>query len=140
MDDDFSSGINPDYWTHEVRVGGYGYVLLPCPSAALIACSNHEFDWTTSDASNSFVEDGVFYIVPTLTSDVLGNDAINNGYKVNLTTDGTCTGQGNALCAATSNSSAGTIINPVQSARLTTSGKVNIAYGKVEIEARMPTG
>lgn len=24
MDDDFSQGINPEYWSHEVRVDGYG--------------------------------------------------------------------------------------------------------------------
>jgi beta-glucanase (GH16 family) len=67
---------------------------------------NHEFEWTTTSANNSFVQDGILYIVPTLTSD----------------------------------SSTGSIINPVQSARLITRDKVSVKYGKVEVTARMPLG
>jgi hypothetical protein len=29
MDEDFSQGLNPNIWTKEVEVGGYGYVLFP---------------------------------------------------------------------------------------------------------------
>ncbi|RSH92499.1 hypothetical protein EHS25_008915 [Saitozyma podzolica] len=76
MDDDFSNGIDTTYWSHEVRLDGYG---------------NHEFEWTTTSANNSFVQDGILYIVPTLTSDSLGSGAITNGYILNLTADGTCT-------------------------------------------------
>lgn len=125
MEDDFSNGINADYWTHEVRLDGYG---------------NHEFEWTTANANNSYVEDGILYIVPTLTSDTLGTDAITNGYTLNLTTDGTCTSSDVLECAAVSNSTSGSIINPVQSARLTTQGKISVKYGKVEVTARMPVG
>ncbi|GFZ51700.1 hypothetical protein JCM24511_09468 [Saitozyma sp. JCM 24511] len=125
MEDDFSNGIDTAYWSHEVRVDGYG---------------NHEFGWTTTSANNSFVQDGVLYIVPTLTSDSLGTAAITNGYTLNLTADGTCTSTNVSQCAVVSNSSTGSIINPVQSARLITRDKVSVKYGKVEVTARMPLG
>lgn len=43
-------------------------------------------------------------------------------------------------CSAVSNSTAGKVINPVQSARLTTKNTVAIQYGKVEITAKLPKG
>jgi beta-glucanase (GH16 family) len=101
---------------------------------------NHEFEWTTTSANNSFVQDGILYIVPTLTSDSLGSGAITNGYILNLTADGTCTSTNVSQCAVVSNSSTGSIINPVQSARLITRDKVSVKYGKVEVTARMPLG
>jgi beta-glucanase (GH16 family) len=80
------------------------------------------------------------YIVPTLTEEHLGTDAITNGYTLNLTTDGTCTSDNVTQCGAVSNSTFGTIINPVMSARMTTKNKASIKYGKVEVMAKMPTG
>lgn len=80
------------------------------------------------------------YIVPTLTEDHLGTEAITNGYTLNLTLDGTCTTNNVSQCAAVSNSTLGTLINPVMSARMSTKNKASIKYGKVEVEARMPTG
>jgi beta-glucanase (GH16 family) len=96
---------------------------------------NNQFEWTTASANNSFVKDGTLYIVPTLTADQLGAENIANGYTLNLTTDGTCTSRNVSQCGAVSNSSLGSIINPVQSARLITKGKASIRYGKVEISA-----
>ncbi|GFZ47910.1 hypothetical protein JCM24511_05657 [Saitozyma sp. JCM 24511] len=125
MEDTFQNGIDPAYWSHEVRTDGYG---------------NHEFEWTTASSNNSFVKDGVLYIVPTLTADALGAAAITNGYTLNLTSDGTCTSSNVSECVAVSNSSTNSIVNPVQSARLVTRGKVSIKYGKVEVTARMPLG
>ena len=48
---------------------------------------------TTASSNNSFVEDGKLYIVPTLTSDVIGSNAIFNGYTYNITgcTNANCT-------------------------------------------------
>lgn len=52
-----------------------------------------------------------------------------------------------AACSATANTTAGTIVNPVQSARISTlmnaqsgSGNGSTKYGRVEIRAKMPTG
>ncbi|KAF4993270.1 hypothetical protein FDECE_13476 [Fusarium decemcellulare] len=74
-------------------------------------------------------------------------------YTVNLTKSGTCTSRDQRVseqrvnewvrsqpCAAVSNSTKGTIINPVRSARLTTAGNKMIKYGKVEVVAKMPKG
>jgi len=101
---------------------------------------NNQFEWTTAFDNNSFVQDGTMYIVPTLTEEYLGQEAITNGYTLNLTVDGTCTSDNVTQCGAVSNSSLGTIINPVMSARMTTKGKASVKYGKVEVTARMPTG
>jgi hypothetical protein len=156
MDEDFSQGLD-HFWTREVRLDGYGYVPRPFlsrPSSPAfltplctrqrryirLTCSNNQFEWTTASDNNSYIQDGTMYIVPTLTSEHLGLDAITNGYTLNLTTDGTCTSDNVTQCGAVSNSSLGTIINPVMSARMTTKGKASIKYGKVEVTARMPTG
>ncbi|XAO21475.1 hypothetical protein I312_100226 [Cryptococcus bacillisporus CA1280] len=91
LDDDFSNGvINPDIWEHEVRLDGYG---------------SGSFQWTTASSSNSYIQGGILYIVPTLTSDHLGVAAITNGYTLNLTADGTCTSNNVSQCVAVSNSS-----------------------------------
>ncbi|KAL7423010.1 hypothetical protein Q5752_002308 [Cryptotrichosporon argae] len=124
LNDDFST-LDTSVWTREVRLDGYG---------------NGEFEWTTASDNNSFVEDGILYLVPTLTADVLGADAITNGYTLNLTADGTCTSTNVSQCAAVSNSSLLTVINPVQSARLTTQHSLSVKYGRVEVRARFPTG
>ncbi|GAA6048890.1 hypothetical protein JCM3770_007106 [Rhodotorula araucariae] len=82
------------------------------------------------------------YIVPTLTSDQLGVDAITNGYVMNLTAQGVCTSDQVWDCVAFSNSTVGNIsvIPPIQSARLTTRLSKSIKFGRVEVKAKMPTG
>lgn len=47
--------------------------------------SNGEFEMTTQSANNSFVEDGKLYILPTLTSDIIGFDNVIDGYTYNIT-------------------------------------------------------
>ena len=124
LDDHFSS-FNTDVWKREVRLDGYGH---------------GEFVWTTDSDENSYVDSGTLYLVPTLTSDKIGEEAISNGYTLNLTADGTCTSTNVSQCVAVSNSSRLSIINPVRSARLITKNTVNLKYGKVEVKARFPTG
>lgn len=124
MEDNFDT-FDTTKWQQEVNIGGFG---------------NGEFDWTTDDGTNAFVEDNTLYIVPTLTSDLLTNEQIINGYTLNLT--GTCTASNTTgpNCIRTSNSTTGTILPPVRSARLTTKLSHSIRYGKIEFQARMPTG
>jgi beta-glucanase (GH16 family) len=108
------------------------------------------FDWTTDDAANSYVDADGLHIVPTLTTQTtaITYEQILNGYTVNLTADGTCTDTDQRTsvlavsgpCTAVSNSTKGTIINPVRSARLTTAGKKTIRYGRVEVQAKLPAG
>jgi hypothetical protein len=117
--------FNPDAWQHEIQVGGFG---------------TGEFEWTTSDSTNSYVQNNTLVIMPTLTDTVLSDDQVNNGYTLNLTAQGVCTSPDVDQCVAISNSTAQTVINPVRSARLTTKGKYSIKYGKVEVVAKLPLG
>jgi beta-glucanase (GH16 family) len=65
---------------------------------------------------------------------------MNDNYVLNLTTDKTCTSNDVTMCSIRSNKTAGTVINPVRSARITTKGKKSLRYGKVEVVAKMPKG
>ncbi|KAG5636254.1 hypothetical protein H0H81_008633 [Sphagnurus paluster] len=117
-----------------------------------------EFSMATASANNSFVLDGQLYIVPTLTADAIGADAVRDGTVYNITgcTFNQTHGNGGYLndgygsyfdlagytkaCSAVSNATAGTVINPVQTARLSTKFSASIRYGKVEVRAKMPDG
>ncbi|KAH8697859.1 putative gram-negative bacteria binding protein [Talaromyces proteolyticus] len=129
LDDTFST-LDTSVWTREVQVGGFG---------------TGEFDWTTTDDHNAFVDDEGLHLVPTLTTNTTSITAaeIINGYTLNLTKaggDGSCTGTTNEACSVHSNSTLRTIINPVRSARLNTNGSKSITYGRVEVVARLPAG
>ncbi|KIK46821.1 glycoside hydrolase family 16 protein [Suillus luteus UH-Slu-Lm8-n1] len=147
LDEDFTSDTDTTFgpngnWVREVQLGGFG---------------NGEFEMTTSSTNNSYTSNGYLYITPTLTSNMIGADAVLNGYTYNLTD---CTynstnpmtnpGSSNTTsfdatayyqaCGAVSNSTTGTIINPIQSARITTRNKASIRYGRVEVRAKVPRG
>lgn len=53
---------------------------------------------------------------------------------------GTCTGDGWMNCVSATNTTNGTIVNPVKSARLTTKKGAQIKYGRVEVVAKLPQG
>ena len=97
---------------------------------------NGEFEMMVNSPNNSFIEDGVLYLVPTLTSNVIGTN-VPDGFVYNVTG---CTSTNGSACGAVQNSTLKQIINPVQSARLTTVNTTSIRYGRVEIRARIPTG
>lgn len=146
LDEDFTTDTDTTFgpngnWVREVQLGGFG---------------NGEFEMTTSSSNNSYTSNGYLYITPTLTSNMIGSDAVLNGYTYNLT-DCTYnstnpianTGSSNTsvdatayyqACGTVSNSTTGTIINPIQSARITTRNKASIRYGRVEVRAKVPRG
>ena len=110
---------------------------------------------STDSTNNSFIKDGKLYIVPTLTSDSIGSDAIFDGTVYNITgctfnitqpnqgylPSGVFDTEGyDRACSAVSNKTAPTVINPIQSARLSTRNTSSIRYGKIEINAKMPVG
>lgn len=118
---------------------------------------------TTGSETNSNVKNGYLYITPTLTSDVIGEAAIIDGYVYNITgctynttrgisyTSSQQTGSPTGAdafdvaaytnaCSAVSNATTGQVINPVQSARLSTRKSASIRYGRVEVRAKIPTG
>jgi len=116
---------------------------------------------TTDSTNNSYVSNGKLYITPTFTSDSIGLSAVENGYVYNITgctynstqgdTDTTLTQGGSKTstfdsaayykaCSAISNSTTGMIINPVQTARLTTRHSASIKFGRVDVVAKLPLG
>jgi hypothetical protein len=125
-EDDFSH-IDPASWSYEIQRGGFG---------------TGAFDWTTDDPKNSYTDAEGLHIVPTLTTEStnITPEQIYDGYRLNLTTDKTCTSPDYTMCSIYSNKTTGDIINPVRSARMTTKGKRSIQYGKVEVVAKMPKG
>ncbi|KAH8690186.1 putative gram-negative bacteria binding protein [Talaromyces proteolyticus] len=127
FEDDFQNGINKNDWNYEIQVGGFGV---------------GSFDWATDDPTNAYTDESGLHIVPTLTTSATNITLAEmlNGYTLNLTSQGICTSTGNNSCARISNITTQTMINPVRSARLTTKGKHNITYGKVEVTAKLPRG
>ena len=100
-------------------------------------CSNGEFEVTTNDTANVFLEDGKLVIKPTLQDASI----IDTPYAlVNLTAEGTCTSPVWSDCWASTNSTNHTIINPIRSGRINTKASASIRYGRVEVVAKMPAG
>lgn len=99
---------------------------------------NGQFEQTTTDAENLFIQDGQLYIKPTLQDASL----ITSNNVINLTADGTCTTTSNTWfnCVTSTNTTNGTIVQPVKSARINTKLGATIKYGKVEVKAKLPKG
>ncbi|KAI8053111.1 concanavalin A-like lectin/glucanase domain-containing protein [Gilbertella persicaria] len=116
-------------WQHEITLSGGG---------------NWEFQHYTNNRSNSFVEDGILYLKPTLTSGTIGEDAVKNGGRISLYSGqpaADCTDNSNYGCDRSSGAAAnGNYLNPIQSARIRTINSVTLRYGKVEVRARLPKG
>ncbi|KAI0646076.1 concanavalin A-like lectin/glucanase [Trametes meyenii] len=122
LDENFDSLDLQNTWTRDVELGGFG---------------NGEFQMTTDSSDNLFVQDGELYIMPTLTSDKIGRDAILDGGSYDL--GDACTTSNKTACSVKSGNDFNTI-QPVQSARLSTVKSTSIAYGKVEVRAKLPRG
>ncbi|OCK74991.1 glycoside hydrolase family 16 protein [Lepidopterella palustris CBS 459.81] len=120
LNEDFSEGLNPKIWTKEVEVGGYG---------------NGQFEMTTNDDENAFIQNGQLIIKPTLQDASL----IEKNNIIDLTNSG-CTSEISTNCIAATNITNGTIVNPVKSARINTKLGANILYGRVEVTAQLPGG
>jgi len=113
-------------WSHEVSMGGGG---------------NWEFEWYANNRTNSFVDDGVLHLQPTLMADNIGYDELHTA-DINIwggDVSNPCTS--NAFYGCERNAPAsGNVINPVQSSRLRSAGKFSFKYGKVEVKAQLPKG
>ncbi|CAD7089076.1 unnamed protein product [Hermetia illucens] len=107
-------------WQHEITLAGGG---------------NWEFQWYVNDRRNSYTENGVLHIKPTLTSDIYGEDFL---YYGNIKLGNECTNADNWGCDRTG--SAEDILNPVRSARLRTLNSFSFKYGRVEVRAKLPAG
>jgi len=97
--------------------------------------SNGEFEMTTTDPANSFIQNGNLILKPTLQDPSL----ITTNNILNLQNAG-CTGSNYYSCVTATNTTNGTIVNPVKSARLNTQKGASIKYGRVEVTAKLPIG
>lgn len=99
--------------------------------------SNGQFEMTTNDEENVFIKDHVLWIKPTLQD----KDKIESNYTMDLRNT-TCTHPQQSFfdCVAHTNTTNGTIINPVKSGRIHTKRGASIRYGRVEVTAQLPAG
>uniref|UniRef100_F7BJS1 Uncharacterized protein n=1 Tax=Ciona intestinalis TaxID=7719 RepID=F7BJS1_CIOIN len=112
-------------WQHEITMSGGG---------------NWEFEYYTNNRTNSYVRDNTLFIKPTLTADHYGEEFLSTG-TLDLwggSPADLCTM--NAFWGCQRTGSGSNYINPIQSARLRTVNSFSFKYGRVEIEAKMPTG
>ena len=118
--------MNFDTWEHEKTLGGGG---------------NWEFQWYVNNRSNSYVDNGILFLKPSLTEDAIGHEAMTHG-TVNIwggSPADQCTNNAFYGCersAAGSNN----YINPIRSARLRSINSFSFKYGRVEVRAKLPTG
>jgi len=99
---------------------------------------NGEFEQTTLDDENVFVQDGKLIIRPTLQDATL----LAQNTVINLTANGTCSSDILTNCVSVTNLTASppTYVNPVKSGRINTKAGATITYGRVEVEAKLPVG
>ena len=110
---------------------------LFCLMYAHILCfRNGQFEETTITEENVWVKDGVLTIKPTLQDSKL----IEQDNVVNLTKQGICTSHQLSECVIATNTTNGTIINPVKSGRINTKKGAVIKYGRIEVTAKLPEG
>lgn len=83
-----------------------------------------------------FIQNGQLVIKPTLQDKKL----IVNDNVLDLTKGGICTSTLFQNCVSATNTTNGTIINPVKSGRVNTKKGAVIKYGRVEVTAQLPAG
>lgn len=112
-------------WQHENTLAGGG---------------NWEFQWYTNNRSNSYVEDQVLHIVPTLMAEEFGESFLSSG-TLNIhggAPADQCTNAQFWGCERAGNPT--NFINPIRSARLRTVNSFAFKYGTLEVRAKMPAG
>ncbi|KAK5090281.1 hypothetical protein LTR05_000453 [Lithohypha guttulata] len=117
---DFSEGLDESIWTKEAEVGGFG---------------NGQFEETTITDENVFLRDGMMVIRPTLQDEAL----ITTNSVIDLTQQGICSSTEWKNCITSTNTTNGTIIQPVKSGRVNLKNRA-IKYGRIEVEAELPSG
>ncbi|KAI8916967.1 putative glucan binding protein [Powellomyces hirtus] len=118
--------LDTKVWKHDVTMSGGG---------------NWEFEWYTNNRTNSYTKDGSLYLHPTLTADNIGAANVVNGYTHNIEGNEAlvhCTDPGFFGCVRTSDGR--NIINPIQSARISTVNSFSMKYGRIEVRAKLPVG
>jgi len=125
FEDNFND-LNLERWQHEATLAGGG---------------NWEFQWYLNNRSNSYTQDGVLHIRPTLTVEILGEDGLRSA-QISSHGGGapydTCTNPSFYGCERSG--FADSVLNPIRSARLRTLPSFAFKYGRIEISARNPAG
>ncbi|KUI61892.1 Beta-1,3-glucan-binding protein [Cytospora mali] len=98
--------------------------------------SNNEFEVTTGGEENVFIRDGQLVIKPTIQDE----SYMATTSVINLTADGTCTAFTAYDCVFSANLSAGEIVQPTKSGRISTKNFAVIRYGRVDITAKLAAG
>ena len=131
FEDEFKN-FDLNTWKHEITMGGGG---------------NWEFEMYVNDRRNSYVDDGILYLKPSLTSDIIGEDSVRGtnsipdanrfslwgGAPADMCTSNMWWG-----CERTATPT--NILNPIRSARLRTAESFSFKYGRVEVKAKLPKG
>ncbi|XP_045764638.1 beta-1,3-glucan-binding protein-like isoform X1 [Maniola jurtina] len=117
--------FNLETWQHENTLAGGG---------------NWEFQYYNNNRTNSFTDDGILFIRPSLTSDQFGESFLSSG---RLYIDGgapadRCTDPQWFGCERTGTPT--NILNPIKSARIRTANSFSFRYGRVEARAKLPAG
>ena len=104
--DEFDN-FNFSKWKHEITMSGGGVRVCECrvcawrmarcwPTQTTDTCfrrgtvlcapalQNWEFEYYINNRSNSFVNDSILYLQPTLTADTIGDANVRNGYTMDL--------------------------------------------------------
>ncbi|PHH82033.1 hypothetical protein CDD82_7232 [Ophiocordyceps australis] len=123
LDETFAQGLNPEIWTQEVSVGGFG---------------NGEFEQTTANGENVMVENGNLVIRATLQD----ADKMEKDNVIDLLKDGTCTSTSWLDCVSSTNTSQGnsSSVPPTKSGRINSKKGARLRYGRVQVTAKLPEG
>lgn len=127
--DEFDT-LDLNNWQYEISASGGG---------------NNEFQLYTPDPANSFVQNGMLYLKPSLlientnpaTGQPFGEAFMEFGALDVAALYGSCTDNNNNGC---SRSGAAGNIPPVMSAKLTSLNKFSFTFGRAVISAKMPVG
>ena len=98
---------------------------------------NEEFQVYVNNRSNSFVRDGSLYLKPTLTQDTYGEAFLKTG-TLDLWGERCTSNRDNTGCYK--KGSEEDIINPVTSARISTTKSFSFKYGRMSVRAKLPKG
>nr|XP_023029642.1 beta-1,3-glucan-binding protein-like [Leptinotarsa decemlineata] len=124
FEDDFEE-LDLRKWQHVQTLGGGG---------------NWQFQWYTNNRSNSYVEDGILHIRPTLVAADHGKHFLHSGtIDINGGTPADqCTNPKWNGCTRTGTREI--VLNPIKGAYIRTVNSFSFKYGKLEVRAKVPLG
>jgi beta-glucanase (GH16 family) len=123
FDENFDT-LDFSVWQHERTMSGGG---------------NWEFQVYDNSRTNSYVNNSILYLKPTLLEDRYGAGFVNTG-TINMHGGAPADQCTNAAYYGCERMGANGALNPAMSARIRTVNSFSFKYGRVEVRAQMPTG